>query len=61
MWVEAAVDVPVNGSEVIIPAEWRILIDVDATVFMKKLEVHGTLIINNSKEKTAINAEIIYF
>jgi len=62
MWTEAGKAVPVNGSEVIIPAEWRLLIDVDSTVFMTKLEVFGTLIVNNSKTvETAINAEIMYF
>jgi hypothetical protein len=62
MWAEAGVDIPANGSEVIIPAEWRILMDVNSTVFMKKLEVFGTLIVNNSKEfETEINAEIMYF
>jgi hypothetical protein len=49
MWTEAGKTVPVNGSEIIIPAEWRILIDVNSTVFMKKLEVFGTIIVNNSK------------
>jgi len=62
MWTEANYSVPVDGSEVIIPAEWRVLMDVNSTVMMKKLEVFGTLIVNNSKLfETAINAEIMYF
>lgn len=62
MWTESNMTVPVNGSEVVIPAAWRILLDVNSTVFMNKLEVFGTLIVNNSKKfETAINAEIMYF
>ena len=60
MWEEAGATFPVDGADVIIPAEWRLIVDVE-TPKSKNLECRGTLIIPNNVTKTTIWAEQIWF
>jgi len=61
MWEEAGAAFPADGEDVIIPAEWRIVINED-TPKIKNLECRGTIIIpNNLTKKVTIYAEQIWF
>ncbi len=48
--------VPADGEDAIIPAEWRLVVDVE-TAKLKNLEVQGVLIIPQDQATVIIHAE----
>jgi len=57
MWEGQFDHVPIDGESVIIPASWRVVVNVD-TSRLTNLEVKGTLIIpQNITQGVKINAE----
>jgi len=60
MWIADGFVKPVAGTDAIIPASWKLVVD-EETAKLNNLEVRGQLIIPQNVTKTIINAEQIWF